>query len=227
MYVKIENTRLDYLRNNQSTIRADLCQGILDSLDSGETKVHNVGQRVILPPSFIGDPRDMKKRYLNAMALVQRFGKPDLFVTMKYTSNPILCRIVLAHMMHGPCGSLNPHCPCMRKEGKKLSCKNKFPRPYASETSTNKDVNSIYRRRNTGENVIVRGAQLNNQWVIPYNPYLSMLFDCHINVEACSTIKAVKYLYKYVYKGHDRISYNVHLADDDSVDEIEQYQPGR
>ncbi|XP_021775348.1 uncharacterized protein LOC110739200 [Chenopodium quinoa] len=258
MYVKIENTRLDYLRNNQSTIRADLYQGILDSLDSGETKVHSVGRRVILPPSFIGGPQDMKKRYLNAMALVQRFGKPNLFVTMTcnanwpeikselapgkaaqdrpdlvarifrikllalkreimekkvfgtvvamvyvvefkkrglphahfliilrpefklkcladydkficveipYTSNPILRRIVLAHMMHGPCGSLNSHCPCMRKKGQQLN--------------------------------------------------------------SCSTVKAVKYLYKYVYKGHDRISYNVHPANDDSVDEIEQYQSGR
>jgi hypothetical protein len=27
---------------------------------------------------------------------------------------------------------------------------------------------------------------------------------CHINVEVCSSITAVKYLYKYVYKGHDR-----------------------
>jgi hypothetical protein len=26
----------------------------------------------------------------------------------------------------------------------------------------------------------------------------------HINVEVCSSITAVKYLYKYVYKGHDR-----------------------
>lgn len=29
--------------------------------------------------------------------------------------------------------------------------------------------------------------------------------DCHINVEVCLTIKAVKYLYKYMYKGHDKV----------------------
>ncbi|XP_071904281.1 uncharacterized protein [Coffea arabica] len=39
-------------------------------------------KRVILPTSFIGGPRDMKKRYLDAMSLVQKFGKPDLFITM-------------------------------------------------------------------------------------------------------------------------------------------------
>jgi hypothetical protein len=31
-----------------------------------------------------------------------------------------------------------------------------------------------------------------------------MRYKCHINVELCSSITAVKYLYKYVYKGHDR-----------------------
>ena len=35
---------------------------------------------------------------------------------------------------------------------------------------------------------------LNNQWVVPYNPYLVSKFDCDINVEICSTVKAVKYI---------------------------------
>jgi len=30
-----------------------------------------------------------------------------------------------------------------------------------------------------------------------------MRYKCHINVEVCSSITTVKYLYKYVYKGHD------------------------
>jgi hypothetical protein len=30
-----------------------------------------------------------------------------------------------------------------------------------------------------------------------------MRYKCHINVEVCSSIMTVKYLYKYVYKGHD------------------------
>jgi hypothetical protein len=40
--------------------------------------------------------------------------------------------------------------------------------------------------------------------VVPYNPYLSAKFNAHINVEIASSVTAVKYLYKYVYKGHDR-----------------------
>ncbi|XP_021744629.1 uncharacterized protein LOC110710611 [Chenopodium quinoa] len=87
MYVKVENTRLNFFRRNQQTIRADLYQGILDTIDCGENCAANVERRVILPPTFIGGPRDLKKRYLNAMSLVQRFGKPDLFVTMTYNAN--------------------------------------------------------------------------------------------------------------------------------------------
>ncbi|XP_021715907.1 uncharacterized protein LOC110683802 isoform X2 [Chenopodium quinoa] len=87
MYIKVENTRLDFFRQNQDTIRDDLYKGILDTVQSGETSAANVGHKFILPPSFIGGPRDMKRRYLNAMALVQKYGKPDLFVTMTCNAN--------------------------------------------------------------------------------------------------------------------------------------------
>ncbi|XP_074306096.1 uncharacterized protein LOC141641325 [Silene latifolia] len=87
MYVKVENTRLDYFRKNQETIRAELYQGILDTVDAGESCGANVGRRVILPPTYICGPRDLKKRYLNAMSLVHEYGKPDLFVTMTCNVN--------------------------------------------------------------------------------------------------------------------------------------------
>ena len=51
-----------------------------------ETRGSKVGRRIILPASFIGGLRDMRKRYMDAMALVQCFGKPDIFLTM--TCNP-------------------------------------------------------------------------------------------------------------------------------------------
>jgi len=46
----------------------------------------SIGKRVILPSTFIGGPRFMAQLYQDAMALVRRFGKPDLFIT--FTCNP-------------------------------------------------------------------------------------------------------------------------------------------
>ena len=86
MYIKLETTRLDYYRRRQSHIRSELYQGIVDAVTAGETRGNQVGRRIVLPASFVGGPRDMRRRYLDAMALVQRFGKPDLFITM--TCNP-------------------------------------------------------------------------------------------------------------------------------------------
>jgi len=45
-------------------------QGIVDSIAVGETHRHNVGKRIVLPASFIGGARDMRKRYIDAMTLV-------------------------------------------------------------------------------------------------------------------------------------------------------------
>jgi hypothetical protein len=66
---------------------------------------------------------------------------------------------------------------------------------------------------------------------MPYNPYLLCLFNCHINVEACGSIKAVKYLFKYIYKGYDRASVAVREVDkedsEENIDEIRQYKDAR
>ena len=86
MYIKLETSRLDYLCNKQHEIRVELYQGIVDSVHAGEMQGNKIGRRIVLPASFIDGPRDMCKRYIDAMALVQRFGKPYLFLTI--TCNP-------------------------------------------------------------------------------------------------------------------------------------------
>ncbi|XP_073129973.1 uncharacterized protein [Henckelia pumila] len=273
MYIKLETTRLDYYRRNQAEIRSKLYQGIVDSVVGGETRGGEVGHRMVLPSSFIGGPRDMRRRYLDAMALVRNFGKPDLFITMtcnpewpeiknhlfpgqtshdrpdlvsrvfraklvdlknqiikenffgsviayvyviefqkrglphchfllildsefkiasadvydRYVSAelpnkvlfPHLFNLVSRHMMHGPCGRLNRSCPCM-VNGR---CKHHYPHPHLAHTIQGHDGYPIYRRRENGFFVEVRGCPLNSQWVVPYNPYLLYRYDCHINVE--------------------------------------------
>ena len=44
------------------------------------------------------------------------------------------------------------------------------------------------------------GKEVDNRFVVPYNPYLLEKYDAHMNVEICSSTTSVKYLYKYVYK---------------------------
>lgn len=42
-----------------------------------------------------------------------------------------------------------------------------------------------------------------NAFVVPYNKYLLAKFNYHINVEVCTSIKSVKYIFKYIYIGYD------------------------
>jgi hypothetical protein len=141
---------------------------------------------------------------------------------------PDLYKMVTKHMMHGPCGVLNRNCPCTKG---RESCKNCYPRPFCDATLQGKDSYPVYRWCDDGRKQKVHGHDLDNRWVMPYNPYLLRLFNYHINVEACGSIKAVKYLFKYIYKGHDRASVAVREADKEdnegNIDEIKQYRDAR
>jgi hypothetical protein len=141
---------------------------------------------------------------------------------------PVLYKMVTKHMMHGPCGVLNRECPCTKGHD---SCKSRYPRPFRDTTIQGKDSYLVYRRREDGQKEKVCGHELDNIWAMPYNPYLLHLFNCHINVEACGSIKAVKYLFKYIYKGHDRASVAVREAgkenSEGNIDEIKLYRDAR
>ncbi|KAL6137900.1 hypothetical protein ACLB2K_063189 [Fragaria x ananassa] len=66
---------------------------------------------------------------------------------------------------------------------------------------------------------------MDNRWVVPYNPWLLLRYNCHINVEVCGSIKSVKYLYKYIYKGPDTMS--LELQSNPEFDEIKQFVDAR
>ncbi|KAK4411840.1 hypothetical protein Sango_0257000 [Sesamum angolense] len=279
----------------------------------------NVGRRTILPSSFVGRPRDMYQRYQDAMSVVQKFGKPDLFITMTcnpsweeiqnelkprqtpqdrpdlltrifrakfeelkkdiYTKGvlgkavahvhviefqkrglphahilvildendilntpddydhivraeipdkndePMLYEVVMRHMIHGLCGEMNVNTPCM-KNG---TCKKNYPKPFAPCTIQGTDSYLIYRRRDDNRSISLDrncDVVVDNRWVVPYNPWLLLKYDCYINVEICSSIKSIKYfIYKYVYKGPDCVVFEVRPGP--NYDEISQYVDGR
>ena len=35
---------------------------------------------------------------------------------------------------------------------------------------------------------------IDNRWVVPYCPLLSKIFNAHINVEFCNSVKSIKYI---------------------------------
>ncbi len=147
----------------------------------------------------------------------------DKFVSAEIpdpVSNPALYEGVAQHMMHGPCGRLNPGSPCM-KDGK---CSKRFPKPFCSETRTDDKGYPQMLRRDNGRTVLRSRVELDNRWVVGYNPYLLCKYNCHINVEICSTVTSIKYLYKYVYKGSDRARVAIARP---GVNEIERFQDVR
>ena len=87
MYSKIEMQRLHYFNSEtgQKSIRAELYSGIEDTVGTKDG-LKLKGKRIVLPSSFQGSPRNMHQLYQDAMGLIRKFGKPDLFIT--FTCNP-------------------------------------------------------------------------------------------------------------------------------------------
>jgi hypothetical protein len=128
-------------------------------------------------------------------------------------TNKLAHETVARCMMHGPCGATFLNAPCM-EDGK---CKNQFPHKFQSEMMTNVNRYPIYQRKDTGHIILVHGIKLDNRWVVPHNVYLSTKYDAHINVEVCNNIRVVKYLFKYVYKGHDLATVEISRQSDNAT----------
>jgi len=89
----------------------------------------------------------------------------------------------------------------------------------------------LYRRRNTGQSFTIPvpnadpgvTVTIDDRRVVPYNPFLCLQYKAHINVEICGSIRAVKYIHKYIYKGGDKATAII----EDQADEIKRYLHGR
>jgi hypothetical protein len=108
-------------------------------------------------------------------------------------THPELYAIVTRHMMHGPCGVLNPSCPCMEGD----ICTNKHPKDFQETTTDATGAYPVYCRRDDGRvhvkgsvhpntlflmqpSVLIMfcdlrgGCEMNNRWVV-----LCMKYNAH------------------------------------------------
>ena len=137
-----------------------------------------------------------------------------------------LQNIIITNMIHGPCGDINPSCVCMKDK----KCSKNFPKKFCKKTFVDPDnSHPEYMRRSPDDGgrtmKITRRGQtytVDNNWVVPYSPYLSLRYNCHINVEVCLSPTAAKYLFKYIQKGEDRTMVKTSV-EGEGRDEIEEY----
>lgn len=124
----------------------------------------------------------------------------------QYAQYNRLRQIVIDKHIHTPCEN-NPEAYCRKgQKGKKncWRCSKRFPYDFLEETTFFDDGYVQLRRPDDGVTVekFVKGQSViaDNRHVVPYSPFLLLRYGCHINVEVCNTVKAVKYIFKYIFK---------------------------
>ncbi|MCH79877.1 helicase-like protein, partial [Trifolium medium] len=132
---------------------------------------------------------------------------------------PKLYAAVCKFMIHGPCGSGFLSSPCMKDK----RCSKFYPKKFVSRTTFDDRGYPIYRRRDFGVTVLKKGVLLDNRSVVPYNPSLIMKYQAHVNIEFCNKSNCIKYLFKYITKGVDRVTAALELDGEEIVDEIKQF----
>uniref|UniRef100_A0A1S3ZD48 Helitron helicase-like domain-containing protein n=1 Tax=Nicotiana tabacum TaxID=4097 RepID=A0A1S3ZD48_TOBAC len=138
-------------------------------------------------------------------------------------ANPVYYKAVHNFMMHGPCGSARKSSLCMQSG----RCTKHFPERFVESTTIDEEGYPVYRRRDNGRNIKKDGIDLDSRYVVPHNRFLLLKYDAHINVEWCNQSRSIKYLFKYISKGNDRVtaafSQSMQEEDSSNIDEINMY----
>nr|GEY39738.1 DNA helicase [Tanacetum cinerariifolium] len=149
-----------------------------------------------------------------------------------HVKDPTWYKVVTELMIHGPCGVVNPSATCTENR----TCSKNFTKKYNDITFFDTNGHTHYRRRQTEIHVMKGESRLDNCNVVSYNQRLSLAFHAHINVEYCGWSMLIKYFFKYISKGLDRILAKVSKPIGDTstsvhkqhveVDEIQNYVNG-
>lgn len=126
-------------------------------------------------------------------------------------------------MMHGPSGVARPSSPCMIDN----KCSKHYPKKFVNTMTFDEDGYCNYQHRDHEITIDCNGIHLDNRYVGPYNCKLLLRYQAHINVEYCNQSRYIKYLFKYVNKGNDRVTVAFCKSRPGCKDEISDYNECR
>ncbi|XP_076039456.1 uncharacterized protein LOC143024528 [Oratosquilla oratoria] len=115
---------------------------------------------------------------------------------------PRLYDVVTKCMIHGPCkGYDESNLCCQGKHTRGQKCGKGFPKTCRKDLLFGNNGYPEYKRRSIGEGgncfqVKIKGEMktIDNSWVVPYNAYLCLKYNAHINVECSNSIKCIAYV---------------------------------
>jgi hypothetical protein len=82
-WASIEQSYLDWVRNNQRQLRVDCYRGLTDNVvNEGVDDLAQTGRAIILPSSHTSSPQYMHQLLQDSLAICCACKKPDLFLTM-------------------------------------------------------------------------------------------------------------------------------------------------
>ncbi|XP_057249338.1 uncharacterized protein LOC130590799 [Beta vulgaris subsp. vulgaris] len=84
-------------------------------------------------------------------------------------------------------------------------CRKHFPKRFIDSTKVDDEGYPVLQARDNGSTVDKGGVHLDNRYVVPYNANCYVNIE-HINVEWCNQSRSIKYLFKYINKGYDRVT---------------------
>ncbi|CAF4020810.1 unnamed protein product [Rotaria magnacalcarata] len=234
-------------------LRVDEYIHLKDAIDN-DGRANNRGQLVILPATFTGSLRHMHEYTREAMTYWQEIqeelmegqapsDRQDLLARVFRQKLIQLANIITKVMYLGQQDARYYDSRPMWKYQSKLSVYGKqkvykkISKQLLSDTETGDDGYPSYRRRSSEDGGIkakikmrinnsIQEIEIDNKWVVPYCPLLSRIFQAHINLEYCNSVKSIKYICKYVNKGSNQAVFGLG-RDGVPVDEISNYQLGK
>nr|GEV96638.1 DNA helicase [Tanacetum cinerariifolium] len=255
VFCAIEMNHLDYIRNHQNDHRSDYLSGLYDVVSRGDREGIVAGSKIMLPNTITGGPRlfelsegllytiEFQKRglphchallWMDFKSELQDAERIDEFISAEIPNpveDPQGYKLVTDLMMNGPYGNANLSASCTQG----ATCNKHFPKKYNANTFFDSSGHTQYRRRDTGIFVMNGESRLDNCNVVPYNRALCLDFEAYINVDYCGWIMLIKYQFKYISKGPDRILVKISNSkatasvpgNNKQINEIQNYVDGR